>query len=198
MYLFLGAKCNVSGNWKTCDTLTVSKTEEWTGRRDIELRVHVLVWDIQTAVKWACKGSMQMGHVDVCIHPPHTIRNSIQLQAALAIPQVCSLSCKLTRTWGFLGGLDERCLLSGRGLRVTPRALHMLQFARVWFILFLIYHPTDFLIVPLFMCRFYRSLWKTHYKNLPVLLYQQLHFEQLWFVKFAHTDFQPFSGWETW
>ena len=83
--------------------LTVSKTEEWTGRRDIELRAHVPVWDLQTAVKWACKGSMRMGHVDVRLHPPHTIRNSIQLQAALAIPQVCSLSCKLARTLGCFG-----------------------------------------------------------------------------------------------
>ena len=27
-YLFLGAKCNISGNWNTCDTLAIWKTEE--------------------------------------------------------------------------------------------------------------------------------------------------------------------------
>jgi len=58
-----------------------------------------------------------MGHVDVHLHPPHTIRNSIQLQAALAIPQVyAAYHVNWPVRWGVLRGLDERCLLSGRGL----------------------------------------------------------------------------------
>ena len=107
-----------------------------------------------------------MGHVDVRLHPPHTIRNSIQLQAALAIPQVCSLSCKLACTLGGFGGgwMNGACSLAevceGHRVHCTCHSLHC--DARVWVILFLIYRHTDFLILPLL---------KTH--NMYVLVLQK-------------------------
>ena len=51
------------------------------------------------------------GHVDVRLHPPHTIGNSIQLQAALAIPQLF-LTAHAQRCnslhWGFVGKSGPR------------------------------------------------------------------------------------------
>ena len=87
--------------------------------------------------------------------------------------------------------LAEVC--EGHRVHCTCRSLHCN--AKVWVILFLIYRHTDFLIVPLLNTHnmyvpLLQKPLKNTLQNLPVLLYQQLHFAQLWFVKFAHTDFQ--------